>query len=369
MGDHAEREARRVAPLFDGSRLRRARDLQRQTQVEVATKVGISAEAISQFERGVARPSASTLLDLARRLDVPVGFLVTDPEETGQHQVEAFFRSLRSAPAVERRSARASAHLLWRLVRQLRHYIEFPEVSIPRYPIRPDEPNPDLERIAIQVREDWGVEPGPIRHVVRTLEQHGVVVVRHRLLTKRLDAFSVPFPDEPLVILVADKQKRDRSRFDAAHELGHLVTHEPNIGQISTLERQAHGFAAAFLMPERDIKDDLPTTPEWDHLVELKGRWGTSIAALVYRCMTLEVWDQPTYERAMKYMSARGWRKHEPGDLGSPEQPRLLQAALDLLVNAGVTIEDLTKEANLPVSYIHELVGLLEASRRPSVDL
>jgi hypothetical protein len=88
---------------------------------------------------------------------------------------------------------------------------------------------------------------------------------------------------------------------------------------------------------------------------------------LVYRCKTLEVWDQPTYERALKYISARGWRKHEPGDLGSPEQPGLLQAAMDLLVNTGVTIEDLAKEADLPVSYISEPVGLLEAGRRPSV--
>ena len=59
----------------------------------------------------------------------------------------------------------------------------------------------------------------------------------------------------------------------------------------------------------------------------------------------------------------------EPGDLGTPEQPRLLQTALDLLVNTGVTIEDLADDAHLPASYISELVGLLEAGRRPSVEL
>ena len=369
VADNAQREAGRLAPLFSASNLKRARALRRKTQVEIATEVGVSSEAISQFERGVARPSASTLVDLANRLDVPVGFLVKDPEQAGTTQVDAYFRSLRSAPAAERRHARASAYAVWRYVRQLKHYVEFPQANIPRHPARLDAPVTDIERTAGRVRDHWGIPQGPVRNVVRILEKNGVIVLRHELLTDRLDAYSIPFPDEPLVVLVADKQKRDRSRFDAAHELGHLVMHEPNAERTSTLEKQAHSFAAAFLMPEQDIRAELPTTPEWGLLVELKGRWGTSIAALAYRCRTLGVWDQPTYQRAMKYMSARGWRKHEPADLGPPEQPKLLPTALKLLADIDVTIEDVAYEANLPVSYISELVGDIESRQRPSIEI
>ncbi len=61
-------------------------------------------------------------------------------------------------------------------------------------------------------------------------------------------------------MLGADKNDRARSRFDLAHELGHLVRG----GQIwgaKEVERQAHAFAAAFLMPAEDIRDDLPVAP------------------------------------------------------------------------------------------------------------
>ena len=56
-----------------------------------------------------------------------------------------------------------------------------------------------------------------------------------------------------------DKGHRDRSRFDAAHELGHLVLHSPEEAGSKDAETQAHQFAAAFLMPADDIADDLPS--------------------------------------------------------------------------------------------------------------
>jgi hypothetical protein len=63
-----------------------------------------------------------------------------------------------------------------------------------------------------------------------------------------------------VIILFADKGKKDRSRFDAAHELGHLVMHGPSTPeeQLKEVERQAHQFAAAFLTPETSVQ---PTSP------------------------------------------------------------------------------------------------------------
>jgi Zn-dependent peptidase ImmA (M78 family) len=61
--------------------------------------------------------------------------------------------------------------------------------------------------------------------VVELLEDHGIVVIRLPLQIADVDAFSLPFPDHPVVVLGADKDDRARSRFDGAHELGHLVMH------------------------------------------------------------------------------------------------------------------------------------------------
>jgi Zn-dependent peptidase ImmA (M78 family) len=40
-----------------------------------------------------------------------------------------------------------------------------------------------------------------------------------------------------------------------------------------SVETQAHQFAAAYLMPADDIRDQLPTTADWPALFELKRSW------------------------------------------------------------------------------------------------
>lgn len=67
----------------------------------------------------------------------------------------------------------------------------------------------------------------------------------------------------PVVVLGADKNDRARSRFDGAHELGHLVVHGHQIWGVKEVEHQAHAFAAAFLMPAGDIRDELPDRADW----------------------------------------------------------------------------------------------------------
>ena len=54
-------------------------------------------------------------------------------------------------------------------------------------------------------------------------------------------------------------------------------------------ERQAHEFAAAFLMPASDIRRQLPATADWSALMKLKTVWRVSIAARLRRARTLEV--------------------------------------------------------------------------------
>ncbi len=109
----------------------------------------------------------------------------------------------------------------------------------------------DLENVARQTRATFGMPRGPVRNVVETIEDHGLVVIRLPLDTADVDAFSLPFHDRPVVVLGADKNDRARSRFDAAHELGHLVAHGDQVWGVKDVEQQAHYFAAEFLMPAR----------------------------------------------------------------------------------------------------------------------
>jgi Zn-dependent peptidase ImmA (M78 family) len=161
------------------------------------------------------------------------------------------------------------------------------------------------------------------------MEQHGIIVTRLPLDTGDVDAFSLPFQDHPVVVLGADKEDRARSRFDAAHELGHLIAHKERVWGLTAVEDQAHWFAAAFLMPRDDIIDDLPAKADWQTLLSLKQRWQVSLAALLMRARELGKMDPASYLTAVKASSARGWRRREPLPLGTPEEPQLLKQIID----------------------------------------
>ena len=122
-----------------------------------------------------------------------------------------------------------------------------------------------------------------------------------------VDAFSLPFADHPVVVLGTDKDDRARSRFDGAHELGHLVVHGEQIWGVKEVETQAHQFAAEFLLPAEQIYDQLPTTVDWPTLFELKRHWQVSLAALLMRARTLGRMTEGTYLSAIKTASSRGW--------------------------------------------------------------
>jgi Zn-dependent peptidase ImmA (M78 family) len=104
--------------------------------------------------------------------------------------------------------------------------------------------------------------------------------------------------------------------------------HGEQLWGLPEVERQAHRFAAAFLMPRRDIADQLPDRTDWPRFFSLKRQWQVSLAALLMRARALGRMAEGDYLTAVKAASARGWRRVEPVPLGRPEQPQLLQALL-----------------------------------------
>lgn len=311
--------------MFEPSRLRVGRELVGLSQGQLASRTDLSPAAISQFESGATRPSPETLIDLGAALQMPVEFFYRPLAETH----DGFFRALRRTTVTDRRRARSIAHIAHDLANLAAAAGRFPDLDMPRIPVTDlDMPIESIEAVAQEVRRVWALPDGPIGDVVKLLESHGVVIIRLPLDTVDVDAFSLPFPDHPVVVLGSDKADRARSRFDGTHELGHLVMHGEQIWGMKEVETQAHQFAAAFLMPANQIREHLPTTVDWQQLFALKQRWQVSLAALLMRARTLGRMNERTYLSAVKTLSARGWRRREPVPLGAPEQPDLLMRFL-----------------------------------------
>jgi Zn-dependent peptidase ImmA (M78 family)/DNA-binding transcriptional regulator YiaG len=338
-------------PTFEPGRLRLARELRQLSQADLARRLEVTPAAISQYESGATRPGRESLKRLSVVLEVPPAFFSLQLVETH----EGFFRSLRRTSLGQRRRARAIANIAHDIASTKTATNVLSTVAIPHIPVTSLQAGrEELEDIAEQVRQDWRLPRGPVTNVVELLENHGVVVTRLPLDTPDVDAFSLPFPDRPVIVLGADKSDRARSRFDAAHELGHLVAHGDQVWGVKEVEDQAHQFAAAFLMPKQDIFEALPTRADWPVLFDLKQQWQVSLAALLMRARRLGRMSEHNYLAAVKTASARGWRRTEPVPLGHPEEPARFHALLTSDTNASTN-------AALPRHLIDALAGATSA--------
>jgi Zn-dependent peptidase ImmA (M78 family)/transcriptional regulator with XRE-family HTH domain len=361
-------DLRHIVQTFDPDRLRIAREASELLQRELAQQIEVSAAAVSQYEHGHARPSPHTLQQIAEHLGYPVEFFAGDRPLDEAEAAAGFFRKLARAPARSRQQAKVLPLLLRDLINTIERHVRLPPVSIPRFDTDAATTRNEVEEIARRLRDEWRIPSGPAPHIVRLLESHGVVVIRPQAGSSALDAFSRWFPDRPVIVLYSDKGDASRSRFDAAHELGHLVMHRAVPQDADWVEKQANWFGAAFLMPAADILAELPMTISWSDYVRLKLRWKVSIAALVRRAHVLKRLSADDYQKAMKALSARGWRKQEPSPLGEPEAPILLERAISLLQDDGIDIANLARQSRLPLHLVKR--WLAEASDpRPLVQL
>jgi Zn-dependent peptidase ImmA (M78 family)/DNA-binding XRE family transcriptional regulator len=348
-----------AAALFDGARLTLARNLAGLRKSELAERVDKSPTAVAGWESGAKRPTAATVAQLALSLSVDPGFFAIRSDDVAALSTTPHFRSLRSTTQLARDQAFAYGQLAVDIATSLEKHVEFPAPDVPSLPVAVDDRDGDSpERAAQLVRERWGIDAGPIGHLVRLLENHGVLVVFSPDQAASVDAYSFDSRLRPVVVLNPIKRDYYRQRFDVAHELGHLVMHSDGEPGSRTVEDQAHRFAAELLMPADQIRPLLPVTMgggAWRTFARLKEQWSVSIQSLLYRARWLGCLSDVSYRNAMTTISARGWRRNEPGLVTAMEQPSLLARAVELLGQEGIEESVLVEQCRVP-PYLFRIV-------------
>lgn len=348
---------------FTGARLQLARYRAGLTMRELAARADLSHAMISQYETGKGTPTRAVLARLAVATGVSAQFF-TAPRPISIGGLEGtHFRSLRSTSKAARTTAWSWTETVLDLADALEEHVRLPEPDVPQVPVAPDARVEELEHAAQLVRRHWQLPDGPVGHLVRNLEAHGVLVACLPVADQGIDAYSHRQGDRPVIILGTDKADAARSRFDAAHELGHLVCHlEADPG--STQEQQAHAFAAELLMPRTAMLQVLPHRFSLPAYARLKHTWGVSLAALLYRARQLQVLSDASYRRAVIGLNQSYGRRVEPFPLPRHEQPALLAKALTV---AEVSVEDLAAAVALPVDDVTAVLG--PAALKPQVQL
>jgi Zn-dependent peptidase ImmA (M78 family)/transcriptional regulator with XRE-family HTH domain len=353
------RRSSSIAQDFDGRRLAVARRLRCMPRSELARRIDVTPSAVTQYERGLTRPSMTVLARIELVLRMPKEFFSRGLDIPEVRPASAHFRSLRSTPANRREQALAFGELALAVLDVMEQYVDLPPVSLPSVALPPEPSEEDVAMAAGQARRDLAVGTGPIPNVVRLLEAHGVLVVRlpREGFDPRVDAFSSSetASGRPIVLMSPLKDDKARSRFDASHELGHLVMHAGVEPGSRVIESQAMSFAAEFLMPRAEIEESLPIRVDWATFHALKRHWGVSLAALVYRAHKLGRLSDLSYRRANEQL--KRWGHPEPGPLGPPESPSVLGAAAELLEESGTRLSTLAGAARIPLASMHAVIA------------
>lgn len=357
---------------FQPARLLQVLAARRLTQVQLAAMVGVSASTVSKWknEEQPQAPEPATLARLAEVVNVrPEWFL----RSTINDFTPPLYRSNASAHVAAREMMHARLEWAQDITVALQEFVDLPAVNIPECQAKhPDDiSNEDIEAAAERCRAVWNLGTGPIADLLMAMESAGVVVVREETGVAAIEGVSTWSIDakRPFVLLAADKGNAFRSRFDAAHELGHLVLHR-HIGRVNdpvrhkTMEKQAHRFAGAFLLPAESFGRDVTLPVTLDSLLLLKQRWGVSAAAMIMRLEALDILTSDETIALFKRRSARWGAKSEPNDdTRLPEKPRLLKRTVELLLSAGVLTPDgVQQHLGLAAVDIESLTGLQSGS-------
>lgn len=339
---------------FAPSRLVIARRRRGYTQRQLAERVGMVAQSISNIEKGRQIPEVENVRQMAAVLDFPLEFFFGDElEEVPAAAIS--FRARAKTSARVQEAARSAGTLAVEVNRSLEETFALPAADLPSY----ERPTPDMA--AEMVRHAWGLGDGAIVNMVHLLEAHGVRVFSLARDYETVDALSFWRDNLPIVFLNTGKTS-ERSRFDAAHELGHLVLHRgERTPESPNAEKEANAFASAFLMPLRSvIAAGHLSTPQ--DILQAKKQWKVSALALVYRLHALDLLTDWRRRDLLIQLTQMGYRSAEPGGI-ERETSQLLAKVFDALKSEPASVRSLAQSARVTMRELSSMTfGLVPAS-------
>lgn len=315
----------------------------------------VSKQAISKYENGLMSPDSGVLIALSEALSVNPDYFFS-----GYDVAIAEINFRKKAPL----GKKEHEYLKARVKDEIERYIEL-ESLIPFSIQDPVELSAraiasleDIEASALELRNHWKVgRESPVAFVVDLLEEHGIKVIELEA-PAGFDGLSGRAEGAPIIVLNKDSPS-DRKRSTALHEFAYLcLSFDPSLSE-SEREKLCRSFGGAFLLPFDILIKELGAKRSdisFFELRNLKLQYGISMQAIMHRARQYGIVSDYVYESFSREISAKGWRKKEPGVYPIEEHPqhfaRLLHRAIsEEIISmskaaylAGKSIEEIRQE-------------------------
>ncbi len=355
---------------FVSTRLTEAREAMGLNPSNLAALIGTSRATIYSYENGLSKPGTDNLMRICAVLCQPLDFFFNPNTITEFSYDKVHFRAREKLKGDSRQ--RAGIRIKW-LIEYYSVLEEKLNLVKPNFPnINPPQ-DPTLitrefiESASLETRRFWELGNDPIPNLINLLEANGAVISQIGFDLPEMDGLSFwsHSMSRPFILLNSDKASYVRSRFDAAHELAHMLLHSNVIDDIvkgtpiyKLMEDQANMFASAFLLPKTSWLTDIQTFSLANFKI-LKPKWRTSIGAMIMRADKLGVISPQQKQNLQKQLSSRGWRCNEPfDDLWPLERPKLLEQATEILSKNGFGASFFQARFPLRIEHLVELTGL-----------
>lgn len=320
------------------ARLKKARISRGYSLADLADKIGVTKQHISQCELGL-RSASSIIYKLSDALNYPVSFFCK-PLNNIETSSATYFRSRKTTPKKLKEAANEKVDFFSEIKDFFAEYVDYPELNLPKNIEFKDEYSlDDIEKIAREVRNYWNLGMGPIKNIVSILQENGIIISKIKIGNNKIDAFSRWVNGTPYIIMSIDKGCAVRSRFDIAHELCHILLHQhitpediENKEKLNQIEKEADAFAGAFLLPAETFAREVFSS-SLDNLIMLKERWKVSVSCIIKRCSDLNIFTENQVAYLKKQMTYKNyWRKEPLDDIIQSEIPYLYKQIIELLI-------------------------------------
>lgn len=338
-----------------GDRVRWARQLRGLLAREVVDSLPISSPTYSRIENSdMTEVDQGVAHALALALSTPLGWLSAPPRAFATSSGTQFRANSRMTKGAQE-AISSWLTMYAELLATLDRVVTLPPTTFPFQTLLDASPHQAAHevRTALQLRPDE-----PVANLVRSLETLGVFVgvvdFEEETHLRNHDAssgwFNLQTGRAVPVILNRKHSSWERTRFSVAHEAGHLALHRHSSGPNRELE--ATEFAADLLLPRAALQTEWPRHVTIMGLLELKERWGMSIAALIQHGYRNGLLSDERRVSLFKQLSngrdprtGERWRVREPGaGIRAVEKPLLVANAIEVGFGLRPDVDALLKD-------------------------